>query len=54
MQNLIGNALKYGAADQPMVHVSAVEKNTEWVVSVHDNGIGIAQENLERVFEMLS
>jgi PAS domain S-box-containing protein len=50
-QNLLANAIKYrrpGVA--PQVVVSADETETEWVVSVADNGIGIAPESHQRVF----
>jgi CheY-like chemotaxis protein len=52
MQNLIGNALKYCDAEVPRVDVTAerVDGNF-WLISVKDNGIGIAEENYEQVFE---
>jgi light-regulated signal transduction histidine kinase (bacteriophytochrome) len=50
-QNLIGNALKY-CENAPRVHVSAVRKGRKWIFSVRDNGIGIPEESLERVFIM--
>lgn len=51
-QNLIGNALKYRGERPPVVHVSAVEQASEWLISVSDNGLGIDRENCQRVFEM--
>ncbi|GAB6053323.1 hypothetical protein JCM17960_21430 [Magnetospira thiophila] len=51
MQNLIGNALKYTAADRvPQVHISPARRVNKWIITVSDNGIGIAPEHLERVF----
>ncbi len=50
-QNLIGNAVKYRAKDRaPKIEVTCEEDTTEWVLSVQDNGIGIAPEDRERAF----
>jgi signal transduction histidine kinase len=47
--NLLSNALKYGAG-KPITVTTAVEGD-EAVLTVKDQGIGIAAENHERVFE---
>jgi PAS domain S-box-containing protein len=50
-QNLVGNALKYRADDRtPEVTIHARRGDAEWIVSVRDNGIGIAAESFSRVF----
>jgi light-regulated signal transduction histidine kinase (bacteriophytochrome) len=49
-QNLIGNAIKFRNGAQPHVHVGAVESDTHWQFSVHDDGIGIEPEYFERIF----
>jgi PAS domain S-box-containing protein len=51
-QNLIGNAIKFRGAELPRVDISAVETGDEWTISVRDNGIGIAPEHSERVFQI--
>jgi PAS domain S-box-containing protein len=51
-QNLIGNAIKFRREDPPRVHVSAEQTGTEWVFSVHDNGIGIDSRYFDRLFVM--
>lgn len=48
--NLIDNAIKY-SNDNKTVIVTAVKQDGEIVISVIDQGIGIAQEHLDRIFE---
>ena len=51
-QNLIHNAVKFRADQPPRVHVSARREGDKWVFSVRDNGIGIAPEYHERIFQI--
>ncbi|HYR07471.1 MAG TPA: ATP-binding protein, partial [Longimicrobium sp.] len=50
LQNLVGNALKFRGEAPPRVHVGARRSGAEWVISVQDNGIGIAPEYAHRIF----
>lgn len=50
LQNLLGNAIKYRSASRPRIHVAARADGHEWIISVADNGIGIAPEYHEQVF----
>jgi chemotaxis family two-component system sensor kinase Cph1 len=53
MQNLVGNALKFVTpGDRAVVRIGATRGRDEWTFSVEDNGIGIAPESRERVFQM--
>jgi PAS domain S-box-containing protein len=52
MDNLNGNGLKYHGEKVPHVHVSAEQIEHSWTFSVRDNGIGIAPEHYERIFEI--
>ncbi|WP_408960416.1 MEDS domain-containing protein [Natrinema sp. 74] len=50
LQNLITNAITYSGDSPPQVHVDAKQKGEQWVISVHDDGIGIDPRDQERVF----
>ena len=50
LQNLISNALKYRAKEDPRVHVSATQQDGFWVFSITDNGIGIEPKYAEQIF----
>jgi PAS domain S-box-containing protein len=50
LQNLIGNAIKYRSADRPRVQIRAEKHDSEWLISVADNGIGIGSQYVETVF----
>jgi light-regulated signal transduction histidine kinase (bacteriophytochrome) len=52
LQNLIGNSIKYRGQADPIIHISAVRDKDMWRISVKDNGIGIAPEYHEKIFEM--
>jgi signal transduction histidine kinase len=50
--NLIGNAVKHAYSDEPMKITLHCEKSGDSLrFTVSDNGIGVAPENLERIFE---
>ncbi|MCR6633080.1 MAG: ATP-binding protein [Magnetospirillum sp.] len=51
-QNLIGNSIKFRRPDiPPRVDVSAKRLDGEWIVTVADNGIGVADTNQD-IFEI--
>ena len=50
LDQLISNAVKY-RADQPVLHFFADKKTDSIILSVSDNGIGIPQGDLPRIFE---
>lgn len=51
LQNLIANAIKYCGEEPPHVNVHAESRKDDWLFRVADNGIGIAPEHHEKVFE---
>ncbi|NUO03397.1 MAG: tetratricopeptide repeat protein [Saprospiraceae bacterium] len=53
-QNLISNAIKYRSEAPPHIRISAVfsPQDNQHTFAVSDNGIGMEQANLERIFNM--
>ncbi|WP_413206938.1 ATP-binding protein [Rhodospirillum sp. A1_3_36] len=52
LMNVIGNAIKYQDPDRPpQIDVSARVEGADCILVVADNGLGIAEEEQERVFQ---
>ena len=51
-QNLIANGLKFNDNNTPEIHISAQKNENEWVFQIRDNGIGIAPEYQDKIFEV--
>lgn len=49
-QNLLSNAIRH-CQTAVTVHVSAQEYDQQWLLTVRDDGPGVAPENLEKIFE---
>jgi len=49
-QNLIGNAIKFRGEGHPEIRIAAERKDSEWELTVADNGIGIAEQDFQRIF----
>lgn len=50
-QNLLSNAIKFTNGKVPEIKVEGAEKGDEFCFSIHDNGIGIAEEAKAKIFE---
>jgi len=53
-QNLISNAIKYRSEAPVEIRIGAERSGPDWVIKVHDNGIGIAPEHHHRVFGLFT
>ncbi len=49
--NLIDNAIKYGNTENAWIRISFYNFHNNYLIEVEDNGIGIPEENIVRVFE---
>jgi PAS domain S-box-containing protein len=49
-QNLVGNAIKFRTKEPPRIQVSAKLDEQGWLFSVSDNGIGLNQQDADRIF----
>jgi light-regulated signal transduction histidine kinase (bacteriophytochrome) len=50
-QNLVSNSIKFRKPDcSPVLFIDAVQSNGHWQFSVKDNGIGIEDQYLEKIF----
>lgn len=52
LQNLVENAIKYRGEKAPIIHIGSKNNGKEWVISVSDNGIGIEEKYLKRIFSI--
>jgi PAS domain S-box-containing protein len=49
-QNLLINSIKYRSSLVPEIGITGEERDSEWLISVRDNGIGIEPQYAEKVF----
>ncbi len=55
-EELIGNALRFRSGEALRIEIAAapVEQDTQWQISIADNGIGLPEQNPSRVFRPLA
>jgi PAS domain S-box-containing protein len=51
-QNLISNAIKYMDKKQPLISISSLERASEYEIRVCDNGMGIPNAKLDKIFNV--
>ena len=50
IQNLIDNAIKYNE-NKPEIQIEVTKSNQYYMISIEDNGVGISQKHLPKIFE---
>lgn len=50
--NLVGNAIKFNESKKPRVIVTNEERDTDWLFTVSDNGIGIPVGYADKIFQI--
>jgi PAS domain S-box-containing protein len=53
-QNLLSNAVKYRGEAPAEIRITAERAGPDWVIKIHDNGIGIPKEDQQRVFSLFT
>lgn len=51
LKNLIENGIIYNTSEIPSIQVDIIEEKSKYLFSVKDNGIGIPQDKLKKVFD---
>ena len=51
-QNLVSNAIKFGRENGPTITIGVTDRDGVYELFVRDNGIGIASEHFEKIFEI--
>ncbi len=53
-ENLVDNALKYRSDAAPQIEIAATRKGDQWFCEVHDNGLGVSEEDADEIFLMFA
>ena len=51
INQIIGNAIKYSSNKEPMISIYSVKKANSVMLTIEDNGVGIIEKDINRVFE---
>lgn len=54
-QNLISNAIKYKKPEtKVLIKIDSAPKDDQWIISIEDNGLGIAKSDINKIFRLYS
>ena len=51
INQIIGNSIKYSSSKEPMISIYSVKKDNSVMLIIEDNGVGIVDKDINRVFE---
>lgn len=51
INQIIGNSIKYSSSKEPMISISSVKRANSVMLIINDNGVGIVDKDIDRVFE---
>lgn len=51
LNQIIGNSIKYSSNKEPMISIYSVKKYNSVMLTIDDNGVGIVDKDINRVFE---
>jgi len=54
LMNLMINGMKYNESEQPVVTVSIIDEEQNWLISVADNGMGIDPQYQDKIFGLFT
>lgn len=49
-KNIIENGIKYNVSDQPIIKITHEQTDSEHIITIKDNGIGIKEEDKDKIF----
>lgn len=51
INQIIGNSIKYSSSKEPLISISSVKRANSVMLIINDNGVGIVDKDIDRVFE---